>query len=78
MLAYRYAPELVRACVKKESVEGMLPWGGVQLLLRDCSPLGRERAGHVLPPRNASQHSQALGASKTGRDKGSAPVLRER
>lgn len=47
--------------------------GWRQLLFRDCSGLGRERAGHVLPPWNASQPSQALGAPETGRDKGNAP-----
>lgn len=36
------------------SVGGLLPSGGGQLLLRDCGGLGRELAGHVLPPWNAS------------------------
>ena len=33
--------------------------------MRDCSGLGRERAGHVLPPWDP----------EPGRDKGSAPSL---
>ena len=39
--------------------------GWRQLLLRDCSGLGRERASHVLRPWNP----------ETGRDKGRAPSL---
>lgn len=54
--------------MEKESVGGMLPSGGGQLLLRDCSGLGRERAGHVLPPWNASplqlQEPQRLEGTK--------------
>lgn len=39
----------VGAWVGKEGCGGMLPSGGWLLLLRDCSGLGRELAGHVLP-----------------------------
>lgn len=58
--------------MEKESEGGLLPSGGRQLLLRDCSGLGRERAGHVLLPWDTSQPSQAPRAPKTERDKGSA------
>lgn len=68
-MACRYAPELGLVCGERgRGRDAAIGWR--QLLLRDCSELGGERAGHVLPPWNWS-----LGAPETGRDQGMPPSL---